>query len=68
MPKGKPAGIPCIQLSKDNLCMLFGNSERPAVCSALCASEEMCRSNDKEAYDYLATLEAITAPTNNFST
>lgn len=33
MPHGKPAGERCVQLSEHNLCSLFGQPERPAVCS-----------------------------------
>ncbi len=62
MPDGKPADIPCVQLSKDNLCMIFDKKERPLVCSSLRASEEMCGNNAKEAYHYLATLEYLTKP------
>lgn len=62
MPNGKPSNVPCIQLSKDNLCMIFGEKERPAVCSSLKASMEMCGENAKDAYDYLTTLEELTKP------
>lgn len=62
MPSGKPAGIRCVQLSKDNLCMIFGKKERPLVCSSLCASEEMCGRNTEDANDYLTNLEQLTKP------
>jgi hypothetical protein len=60
MPKGKPAGVRCIQLTKDNSCKLFGLSSRPAVCCSLKPSEEMCNTTDEEAMEYLQRLEKNT--------
>jgi Fe-S-cluster containining protein len=62
MPAGKPAGVRCPQLSPANLCLLFGRPERPAVCTGLKPSREMCGSDSAEAMDYLTRLEAQTAP------
>jgi uncharacterized protein len=62
MPKGKAAGLPCAQLSPEGLCSLFGQASRPAVCSSLKPSLEMCGSSREEALAYLAALEAATAP------
>ncbi len=42
MPNGKPAGVRCAQLSEGNQCLIFGDPQRPAVCSGLKASAEMC--------------------------
>jgi hypothetical protein len=62
MPQGKPAGVRCVQLTDDNRCKLFGQPDRPAVCSSLRPTEEMCGDNRAEAYAYLIHLEAITLP------
>lgn len=62
MPNGKPAGVRCVQLSDDNLCNIFGQPERPAVCGRLRPMEEMCGSNSTEALIYLTELERLTAP------
>ena len=62
MPRGKPAGVRCVQLDADNRCRLYGRPERPAVCSRLRASEEMCGDSRQEALVYLARLERATAP------
>lgn len=62
MPAGKPAGVRCVQLSQDNLCKIFGRPERPAFCSSLKASAEMCGNSDAEAMLRLNFLEAATAP------
>ena len=31
MPHGKPAGVRCVQLSDDNLCLLFGSTRDEAL-------------------------------------
>ena len=62
MPNGKPAGVRCVQLSQDNRCAIFGQPERPAVCSKLMPSTEMCRDSAKQAILWLTELEQRTAP------
>ena len=62
MPKGKAAGIPCIQLTGTGFCAIYGKSERPAVCGSLRPNPEMCGSSREEALAYLAALEAATMP------
>jgi len=61
MPKGKPAGVRCVQLDDDQRCRIFGQAERPAVCSGLQPQAEMCGSSREEAMIYLMTLERLTA-------
>ena len=60
MPRGKPAGIPCVQLLPDYRCALFGRPERPAVCVSLRPTEEMCGASRGEALEYLTELERAT--------
>ena len=62
MPNGKPAGVRCVQLTEDNRCKLFGKPERPAVCSRLRPSAEMCRTTAAEALAGLEELECLTLP------
>jgi hypothetical protein len=62
MPRGKAAGVRCVQLSSDNRCRLFGQAERPAVCIGLQPSAEMCRQTAEEAYAGLMELERATRP------
>lgn len=62
MPQGKPAGVRCVQLNKENLCRIFGKPERPAFCGSLKASPDMCGSSDAEAMQRLNFLEVATAP------
>jgi hypothetical protein len=62
MPDGKPASVPCIQLTADYRCSIFGWMERPRCCTGLQASAEMCGSSQAEALAWLARLEVATAP------
>jgi Fe-S-cluster containining protein len=62
MPAGKPAGVRCIQLDDNNLCLLFGHPDRPAVCSGLQPSADMCGESNSHAMQWLTDLEARTAP------
>lgn len=62
MPGGKPAGVPCVQLDEALGCRLFGDPRRPAVCSGLQASAEMCGETREFALTYLGALEQLTRP------
>ncbi|HWK63068.1 MAG TPA: YkgJ family cysteine cluster protein [Eoetvoesiella sp.] len=62
MPLGKPAGVRCVQLAPDNRCLIFGRPERPACCSGLQPSEEMCGATRGQALLWLTELERSTAP------
>lgn len=60
MPHGKPAGVPCVQLTDDFRCALFGRPERPAFCASLRPTEEMCGAHRGEALAFLTRLEVAT--------
>jgi hypothetical protein len=62
MPDGKPAGVRCVQLGKDNRCLIFGKPERPAFCAGLQPSEEMCGESREQAMFWLTQLEQATTP------
>lgn len=62
MPNGKPAGVPCVQLDEQLRCRLFGQPERPAVCSGLQPSPEMCGDSREQALRWLGYLEVVTTP------
>ncbi len=62
MPAGKGAGERCVQLTPDDRCRLFGRPERPAVCSSLRPSAEMCGAGAADAYAHLWALERATRP------
>lgn len=61
MPSGKPAGVPCVQLDEQNLCRIFGDPRRPAVCASLQPAAEMCGATRGDAMTYLTQLEQATA-------
>jgi len=61
MPNGKLAGERCIQLGNDLRCKIFGHPDRPAVCSSLQPSHEMCGESRAHAMVYLTRLETLTA-------
>jgi Fe-S-cluster containining protein len=63
MPQGKPANVRCAQLTVNNGCQIFGQSDRPAVCRSLRPSFEMCGTSDDHAFAYLTWLETKTRPT-----
>ncbi|MFO7304794.1 MAG: YkgJ family cysteine cluster protein [Gammaproteobacteria bacterium] len=62
MPNGKPAGVRCVHLDERERCRLFGQPNRPAVCTSLQPSAEMCGANREEALRYLTWLEVQTLP------
>ncbi|WP_432723511.1 YkgJ family cysteine cluster protein [Jeongeupia wiesaeckerbachi] len=62
MPDGKPAGVPCIQLTDDLRCAIFTDPARPAVCGGLQADADMCGADRVHALAWLAELERATAP------
>lgn len=62
MPRGKPAGERCVQLTPDNRCALFGSPERPAFCAGFAPAPAVCGDNRAEALARLARLEAATRP------
>jgi hypothetical protein len=49
MPEGKPAFVPCVQLTEDFKCKLFGKPERPKVCSGFMAEPDFCGDSPEEA-------------------
>jgi len=63
MPRGKPAGVPCVQLDEHYRCRIFGHPERPAFCAGLQPSAEMCGDSREQAMFWLDRLESATAPT-----
>lgn len=60
MPNGKPAGIRCIQLNEYNLCKIFGQPDRPNVCSAFNSDEAICHNGPERALEILHDLEHVT--------
>jgi uncharacterized protein len=59
---GKAAGVPCVQLTTDMRCALFGSPQRPAVCASLRPSAEMCGDTRADAIAWLTALDRDTQP------
>jgi uncharacterized protein len=62
MPRGKPAGVPCVHLSPSVRCVLFGDARRPALCDAFMPEREFCGDNRADALLRLAQLEVQSLP------
>ena len=62
MPNGKPAGVPCVQLTADLRCAIFGQPARPAGCGSLQPSDLMCGDSREQAMRWLGRLEDATQP------
>ncbi|MBE0363436.1 hypothetical protein PULV_a0874 [Pseudoalteromonas ulvae UL12] len=60
MPDGKPAGVRCVQLDDKNLCKIFDQPERPAVCSQFTDDEFICGQGPDYALQTLTELEQAT--------
>ncbi|MEN8261787.1 MAG: YkgJ family cysteine cluster protein [Pseudomonadota bacterium] len=60
MPNGKPAGVRCVHLTKDNRCKLFAQAERPVVCTNFSPMEDACGNSREEAMRLLSWLEENT--------
>ena len=62
MPEGKPAGVRCVQLTKEGMCALFAQPGRPAICVRFRAEPAFCGAERDEALALLAALERETRP------
>ncbi|WP_313312558.1 YkgJ family cysteine cluster protein [Pulveribacter sp.] len=62
MPRGKPAGVRCVQLDDHDRCLVFGQPTRPAVCASLRPHPGLCRASRAEALAHIAWMERATAP------
>ncbi|GEK46097.1 YkgJ family cysteine cluster protein [Halomonas pacifica] len=60
MPQGKPAGVRCVQLDEANLCRLFGDPRRPAVCERFAFDAALCGEHRDQALIRIRELEAMT--------
>lgn len=58
----KPAGESCRFLDAAYRCTIFGRAERPACCSGLQPSTEMCGTDRAQALAWLTALEVATMP------
>jgi uncharacterized protein len=59
MPKGKLAGVRCINLDEQNRCTVY--ELRPSVCRNFTADQYTCGSNFEEALNLIGELEKATS-------
>ena len=57
MPEGKPAGIPCVHLDEDFLCLIYDHPDKPSVCEGFKADPDVCGTSRREAMILLTALE-----------
>jgi hypothetical protein len=63
MPRGKPAGVRCVNLdSESHRCRIWGTDAYPDVCRRFDASPETCGTTRSEAITLLTGLEQGTSP------
>ena len=62
MDHPKHAGEPCIHLTTDMRCAIYGQPERPGFCQAFHADPLFCGSSREEALAILSDLERTTLP------
>lgn len=60
LPRGKSAGVNCINLNEDKLCRIHGTELYPEVCRKFTPSVEMCGNSKEDAFAYLKKLEEQT--------
>ena len=54
-------GVRCLHLSVEQLCQLFGQPERPAVCIDFKADLEVCGNDQADAIRLIGWWEQMTA-------
>ncbi|WP_084004560.1 YkgJ family cysteine cluster protein [Terasakiispira papahanaumokuakeensis] len=62
MSEGKPAGTPCIHLTVQWQCAIFGQPERPKTCRDFNFDLSVCGSDRDQALDTIQVLEVMTMP------
>lgn len=62
MPKGKPAGVRCVNLNTENKCTIWGSPHFPKVCLQFQPDIKVCGSTKEEALELIAELERLTSP------
>ena len=61
MPRGKPAGERCANLSDGNECTLYGQAERPGFCLGWQPMPDVCGRDFEDAKTRITALERATA-------
>jgi Fe-S-cluster containining protein len=62
MPRGKPAGVPCVNLDpRSQDCRIWGTEAYPALCARFQPETATCGDSRDQALALIARLEAETA-------
>lgn len=61
MAEGKPAGVRCVNLDKENRCRLHETPDYPELCLAFTPTLEYCGESDEQARLNLGRLELETS-------
>lgn len=61
MPEGKPAGVRCVNLDKNNLCRIHEKENYPSVCRNFKFDPEFCGKSKEQAFERLEKLELLTS-------
>lgn len=62
MPRGKPPGVPCVHLTPELRCALFGHPDRPWCCSRFAMEPDTCGTSRDQALRLLTVLERDSRP------
>ncbi len=60
MPAGKPAGVPCVNLTAELTCSIHGAPGYPDVCRNFRATRDFCGGTNEEAREIIGRLERLT--------
>ncbi len=61
MPKGKPAGVACVNLDADMRCRIWGSDSYPETCRRFAPEVSVCGESREQAIALIAALEIDTA-------
>ncbi len=62
MPRGKPAGVRCVNLDPESYrCRIWGLPEYPQACRRFAPEHEVCGHSREQALELITLLESNTA-------
>jgi len=62
MPGGKPAGVPCVNLTAALTCSIHEGPDYPAVCRNFRATVDFCGRTNQDARRIIGEIEGQTGP------
>ncbi|MEE4662071.1 MAG: YkgJ family cysteine cluster protein [Halieaceae bacterium] len=61
MPRGKPAGVPCVNLDPTSRrCRIWGQEDYPSVCRRFTPEPAVCGNQRDEALQLISAMEIAT--------